>query len=320
MTITKRGKKYRAEVFCQGHRESKSFDRKSEAQAWKIQRVDEIKRGIANPGGNRTVADIFNRYRDTVSPKKKGHRWEYIRINALLSDPIARVPLDILDTPHIAEWRDRRLLSVSSGSVNRELNLISNCFQTAIKEWKWLKTSPTTHVKRPKDPPPRERRISESEIEQVLVSLCYDESAPIETKSQKVAAAFLFAIESAMRLGEICALKASDVDNSVAYIRESKNGHGRKVPLSRRALEIIEKFKESEEEYIFGLESKPAGALFRKYSPVENLTFHDTRHEATTRLAKKVGVLDLARITGHRDIKHLMIYYNESAEDIAKKL
>ena len=48
------------------------------------------------------------------------------------------------------------------------------------------------------------------------------------------------------------------------------------------------------------------------------ITFHDTRHAACTRLAKKLHVLELARMIGHRDLKSLMIYFNESAEDTAR--
>ena len=48
------------------------------------------------------------------------------------------------------------------------------------------------------------------------------------------------------------------------------------------------------------------------------MTFHDTRHEATTRLSSTLHILALAAVTGHRDIKELMTYYDESAEDIAK--
>lgn len=73
----------------------------------------------------------------------------------------------------------------------------------------------------------------------------------------------------------------------------------------------------------FGISSASLDSLFRKYrnkTTIENMTFHDTRHEAITRLAKKLHVLDLARMTGHRDIKKLMLYYNISAEDIAGKL
>ena len=50
------------------------------------------------------------------------------------------------------------------------------------------------------------------------------------------------------------------------------------------------------------------------------LTFHDTRHEAITRLAKKLHPLDLARMTGHTNLQELMTYYNESAADVAAML
>lgn len=53
---------------------------------------------------------------------------------------------------------------------------------------------------------------------------------------------------------------------------------------------------------------------------IDDATFHDLRHLAITRLAQKIDVLDLARMTGNRDLKKLMIYFNPTAEDIAKKL
>jgi integrase len=99
----------------------------------------------------------------------------------------------------------------------------------------------------------------------------------------------------------------------------TKNGLPRQVPLSPRALEIWAMVPEG-----FGVESATVDALFRvardKRTKIEGLTFHDTRHEAITRLAKKLHVLDLARMVGHQDIKQLMTYYNETADDIAAKL
>jgi integrase len=58
----------------------------------------------------------------------------------------------------------------------------------------------------------------------------------------------------------------------------------------------------------------------RERAGIEGLTFHDTRHEAITRLAAKLNVLDLARMVGHRDIKQLQVYYNAPAEEIAMRL
>lgn len=53
---------------------------------------------------------------------------------------------------------------------------------------------------------------------------------------------------------------------------------------------------------------------------IDDLHFHDTRHTAITRLAKIFNVLELARIVGHRDLRNLQIYFNMTAEDMAKKL
>jgi hypothetical protein len=38
------------------------------------------------------------------------------------------------------------------------------------------------------------------------------------------------------------------------------------------------------------------------------------------KLSKKLGIMDLARVIGHRDLKSLMIYYNESADALADRL
>ena len=64
-------------------------------------------------------------------------------------------------------------------------------------------------------------------------------------------------------------------------------------------------------------------SLFRKAvtrAGIKGLTFHDTRHEAITKLAKKLNILELTKILDHKDIRQIQIYYNESASEIAKKL
>lgn len=73
----------------------------------------------------------------------------------------------------------------------------------------------------------------------------------------------------------------------------------------------------------FNVSDESRDALFRKAvtrAGIEDLTFHDSRHEAVTRLSKKLGILELARMIGHKDIRQLQVYYNETAAEIAKKL
>jgi len=74
---------------------------------------------------------------------------------------------------------------------------------------------------------------------------------------------------------------------------------------------------------LFHVSAASLSAMFRKYkkrTPIEGLTFHDSRHEAITRLARLYSPFDLARIVGHKDIRQLMTYYNRTAADIAKEM
>lgn len=301
-------------IMIKGVRTSGTFDTKAAALAW------EAERRTAKVGGgatNQTCADAFDKYEREVSKEKKGYRWESLRLAAFKRSSLGPILMRDIDTPHVATWRDERLKTVQGSTVQREMNLLSNVFTLARKEWKWITNSPTTDVRRPKENKPRFRRITEDEIALMCHALGWKEKAP-ETKQQRIAAAFLFAIETGMRAGEICALAKDDVSGRVAFVRDSKNGESRDVPLSPRAREIWALVPDG-----FGITTASMDAMFRKArerSTIENMTFHDTRHEAITRLAKRLNVLELARMVGHKDIRKLMIYFNQSADDTAEKL
>lgn len=51
-----------------------------------------------------------------------------------------------------------------------------------------------------------------------------------------------------------------------------------------------------------------------------DLHFHDLRHEATSRLAEKLQLHELMKVTGHKGTRMLARYYHPRAEDLAKKL
>jgi hypothetical protein len=51
---------------------------------------------------------------------------------------------------------------------------------------------------------------------------------------------------------------------------------------------------------------------------IEDLRFHDLRHEATTRLFEKgLNIMEVASITGHKDLRMLRRYTHLKAEDLA---
>jgi integrase len=180
-------------------------------------------------------------------------------------------------------------------------------------------------LKRPKDPAHRDRRISDREIETVLLALNYAEDAPV-VQQQKVAVAFLLAIESGMRAGEICSLVARHVNlvEQTVFLPDTKNGRPRSVPLSKEAVRLLRRVEPwCDDGSVFSLASGALSTLFKRgvgKTDIHDLTFHDSRHEAITRLARKLDVLDLARMVGHRDIKQLLTYYNKSAAELAVQL
>ena len=145
-----------------------------------------------------------------------------------------------------------------------------------------------------------------------------------------MAVVFLFALETAMRVGEIIGLTWDSVsyEGRFVTIPKSKNGDTRQVPLSSRAVELLKKLEGIDKERCFTVDSRSMDTLFRKartrasktIPDILTLHFHDTRHEAITTLAKKLTVIQLARMVGHRDLKSLMIYYNETATELASLL
>ena len=158
-----------------------------------------------------------------------------------------------------------------------------------------------------------------------------------------------------MRRGELLSLRWENVDleRRTAHLPDTKNGDARTVPLSTKAVGILKELsfrpdfsrggpvervtgpvfattamafrrgftravERAREEYI--ADCKEAGT-----TPTPgflcDVHFHDTRHEAASRLAEKLSnVLELSAVTGHRDLRMLKRYYHPRAEDLAKKL
>lgn len=300
-TYRKRGDTWRAEVQRRGVRRSATFASKSEAVAWAGQQEAEILAGIRGSIPNLTVSDLFARYLKEVSPTKKGARWERIRLMAMERDRIASVRLRTLDSPHVADWQQRRLQAVSAASVRRERNLLNNVFEIARKEWRWLKRNPFEGVRRPKDGKPRDRIATDEELARLL-----------ELASPAMQRAIVGAVETGMRASELAS--NPQIRGRVAYLLDTKNGTAREVPLSERAVEC----------FPVGLSAGSISELFARLceqAGIHGLTFHDLRRTAIVRLAQKLTPMELAKMVGHKDLRMtLNVYYKQDAESVAAKL
>lgn len=136
------------------------------------------------------------------TPKHRGERWEVTRLRRSSCDMLTDVRLPALRPIHVTEWRERRLQAVSGASVRREMNLLQSVLKACHKDWGWLDSDP---LDRPANPPSRRRRISQDEVDRITLALGYDGGVQ-ETISDRVALSFLFALETAMRSGEILGL------------------------------------------------------------------------------------------------------------------
>lgn len=300
---------WRAEIFRQGVRTSRSFPTKAAAQAWATQVESEI---LAKARGQ----IIRRSLRDALTQAKTGasHR-DATRLDFLCESlPFVDKWLEDVRPADFAAWRDRQLMALKSSTVNRDLNLIQGVLTRCVKEWGWLHKSPLAGFRRPKDPPPRDRVISWREIRAVLRALGWKREKP-QTLQQEVGFAFLIALHTAMRSGEVLTF---ELRGTVAHLEQTKNGDPRDVPLSGRALRLVALC------YPFTLTASSLDALFRKArarAGLAGFTFHDSRATALTRMSRQVDVMTLARISGHRDLKTLMDhYYRTTPEQIAARL
>ena len=317
-SILKKGNRWRAEVFRNGVRRAKTFDTRIEAKNWSA-REEYLILNEEVVQGKVTFGEVLERYAREVSPTKRGVRWEQIRIEAFQKNAITKIALTALRPADFGNWRESRLKEVSPSTVKREMVLMSAVMSQARKEWGLIKENPMTDVRKPSDAPARDRRPTTAEME----LLDFNFGDRLEDVTGRVWQAFLFAIETGMRASEIAGMTWDrlDLGKQVVQLPITKNGSAREVPLSGQAVRILESLPRQDP--VWGMTTVQMDALWRKVNKrakVVNLHFHDSRHEAVSRLARKLDVLSLARMIGHKDIRQLQVYYNESAADLAKRL
>jgi len=318
--VEKRGDRWRALVRRKGFRpESATFRRKAEADAWATEREAELigaRHGIIP---KRTVRQAIERYQEEVCPKHRGRRWEQIRLAKILRNlEFADRELVKVSKADVAAWRDS-MTDLATASARREYGLLRAVFTICAREWGWLRDSPFRQISPPVEGQSRTRRISDAETKAIVDALGYVEGLKPETASEYVACAFLFALETAMRKGEILSISPEHVNERTVHLPKTKNGEARDVPLTKRAKAILDICGNE-----FPIASDTMDTLFRrarKSAGLIDLHFHDSRREATSRLAAKVDVMTLAKITGHKDIKLLLrVYYAPRMADVAMLL
>lgn len=175
----------------------------------------------------------------------------------------------------------------------------------------------------------RDRRPTEEELEK-LFKLWDENDRQIIPMSRIVK----FAIATAMRQEEICRVTWDDLTarTKMLMIRDRKDprqkkGNDQKIPLlavsGYDAMGLIEEqrtIRSNEDERIFSYNHKSISAAFTRACQdldIEDLHFHDMRHEGTSRLFEAgYRIEQVALVTGHKDWKMLRRYTHLRPESL----
>ncbi|MBM1170354.1 site-specific integrase [Microvirga arabica] len=327
-TIRKLRGRWQAAVRRKGMKpRAKSFDTKAEAERWARELEAEVDRfGRASdtrPAENITLGALLRRYRDEVSPTKRGALQEIQRIDVLVRHDICHRTLAGLSSADIASYRDERMKKVASSTVVRELAIISHAIEVAQREWGYhLAFNPVKRVRRPIVANARSRRL-EGEEEQRLLDACETGRTPC------LKSLLIVAIETGMRRGELLSITWADVDLNarIVHLTRTKNGESRDVPLSSRAIKAIQALRSTNTlstERLFPLTPgalEQAWTRLKARANVAGLRLHDLRHEAVSRLFEKgLSTIEVSAISGHKELRMLSRYTHLRATDLATRL
>lgn len=274
------------------------------------------------------MSHYLDQYKTKVSILKKGFAQEKYRIEQISKSFLGRkVPKNVTSVD-IATYRDQRLSQInprtkkplSTSTVRLELSLLSNFFDIGRIEWGICDSNPVANVRKPKAPPGRDRRLTPRE-ERLILRYCHNHVNP------ELYSIVILALETAMRQGEILKLRWEHLNlkTRIAHLPETKNGTKRDVPLSVKGRDALIRLGTKTNGKVFNYTPEGVKSSWRFMLikiGIENLHFHDLRHEAISRLFE-LGTLDMmeiSAISGHKSLSMLKRYTHLKMGRLVRKL
>jgi integrase len=330
-TIRKRGEyQWEAQVRRKGYPpQSKTFNTRADADLWAATIESEMGRGVfidRSDAERNTISDIIDRFTTEFAPfhyKLREDGKEAWRFQCgHLKKALGQFSLAALDQKLVAQYRDQRLTLVGSSTVRKELFMLSKILIFTETECAITlpRGNPVDKIRKPSESKPRDRRLNDEEW-QNLEKECH------QSRNIYLWPAVQLAVETGMRQGELLGLNSKNIDikRRIAFLEDTKNGEARAVPLSPRALTVLEKLPATISGKIIPVERMTLFHAFQaacRRAGIENFTWHDLRHEALSRLAERgdMSVLELAAVSGHKTLQMLKRYTHLQAEKLAEKL
>lgn len=356
-TITKRENKkgvtYKVVIRKKGYSTaSKTFERKSDAQAWANDIESQMNKGSYREipsefvvDDNKTLEsmkDLILYFKKNVAPKKYSNDKMYHVMFDWWIDKIGSIKIKEI-APHNLTYCKHLLQSEKitkkngvkvnrkNGTINKYLMCISAVLSFAVDELNIIEHNPMQKVKILPLKNNRTRFLSVEEIKMFL-DAC-------KNYSDRVYLFALIALSSGARYSEVLNLRVNNIDfvNAQLFFLDTKNKEHRGVPVNHNLISTIQSFIKnySISDYLFINSS--TNKLYRMRAPItkiiENLKFedfhiHDLRHTTASYIAMNGGsLLDIAEILGHKSLvmarryshltqKHTAIVLNKVTDKI----
>lgn len=321
-TIRQRGSSWQAIVKRKGYpTQSKSFELKKDAEKWARHQERLLDAGAwvdQTEANQTTLGVLLDRYAREISITKRGAEIESIRLKALCRSKLAQYSVAAITGQLLAQWRDQRLTTVSRSTVTRELQLLSHVFTVAIQEWGYgLNSNPVSLIRKPTPNKARDRVLSNAEKASLLDALD-------SCRNPWIKPVVIFAMETAARRGEILSLTWDCVDLQRGTAKVDGKTGARAIPLSPSCVALLRSLPRSLDGRVFPVTVEALKQAYERTvtrAGIKDFTFHDLRHDALTRLAKKgLSVLELRAISGHTTANMLQRYVSIDAGELAEKL
>jgi integrase len=262
-----------------------------------------------------TVKEMLARYLVEESTKKAYAAADVSRSKPLIT-ALGAYHVHKLCHTDLSKYKRDRLALKSPQTVTHELNLLHRAYVIATTEWGIILPNGVPKTSRPTLPRGRGTRIRPNQIDLIMQA----------TESEQLKHIVPLAVETAMRRSELLSIRWEDVDldRRSIYLDKTKNGLSRTVPLSSRALQVLQDIGQATEGPVFTLAASSVSQAFQRAmdrAGLKAIRFHDLRHEATSRLFERgLNVIEVARITGHVTLAMLDRYTHLDVGGLVQKL
>ncbi len=298
-----------------------TFQSRLEAEKWAAEQEREIRMLLSfkkplTTLADETIWDVGRRYCLTVLRGKPSCHETELQLKRISKHFPQR--FKNINKFDINNYRIKRLETVNSTTCRDDLVLISRLFRWVSREFLLELPNPCDGVKIPKANKPRDKVVTEEEMKQLLSVMTPIMRMVIE-----------LAYETAMRRSELLRLtpECLHLEERLLDVVDGKTG-SRTVPLSRRAVEILQTASEScpsEKSRLFEVTgSGVTQALInarRKLGLSEDIRVHQLRHSRISLVARKgFNNAQIMAVSGHRDVRSVQRYTHLNASDVVKLL